>query len=390
MGDERQIDDDKLRTQVFTLEYGIAVRNERLQNSVPFISDTGVDAPEAPIFTILFNLGAILVAITVCIRHMIFHVRYNTNGMSKVSTTTKHMNQLSKVCGGLTVVGLTIIDIDCGIKVIADDKFLDDCLFAHNKYRDLHENTSRLKANRTATEYALSRIRSLAKIDGQRPVDNQRVVFGENFYWYYDNTGYHSCADAVDLWYKGRDRYDYNRPAFHEKTGGFSQVVWRGSQYLGCARVEDDTRKYFETYIVCNYLPAGNVDGQYPYNVYPLREVDRPSVAPVIGGGSWSGSADRPVSVGHRPEASGHKPEADRPYDRPNTVHRPINGVNNDGWAADRPVRPVDRPISSNGWPSDRPSTGSGGVWTVERPERPSARPPPPTPPGYPLIFYYY
>ncbi|CAG2174263.1 unnamed protein product [Oppiella nova] len=226
-----------------------------------------------------------------------------------------------------------------------------------------------------ATEYALSRIRSLAKIDGQRPID-KGLVLGENFYWYYDNTGYHSCADAVDLWYKGRDLYDYNNPRFHEKTGGFSQVVWRASQHLGCARVEDDTRKYYETYIVCNYDPPGNVDRQYPFNVSPRRDVNRPGVEPVIGGGSWNGGADRPVSVGHRPENSPHRPEVDRPYDRPSTVQ---SGVH----------RPVDRPISASGWASDRPG-GSGGVWTVERPDRPSSRPPPPSPPGYPLFYGYY
>ncbi|XP_054154140.1 uncharacterized protein LOC128952730 [Oppia nitens] len=230
--------------------------------------------------------------------------------------------------------------IECGIKVIADDAFLEDCLRAHNKYRDLHENTERLQLNRTATEYALNRIRSLAKIDGQRPVsDSQRTIFGENFYWYYDSKGYHSCANAIDLWYKGKDQYDYNRPGFHEKTGGFSQVVWRGSQYLGCARVEDDTRQYYETYIVCNYWPAGNVDSRYPYNVFPLRDHQRPS----LGVGSGSGAGISPIAA--------------------------VSGSH--------------RPTSSN----QRP-TVSGG-WLPDRPDRPNHRPPPPIAPNYPLYLSF-
>ena len=283
---------------------------------------------------------------------------------------------------------------ECGIKVIADDEFLKDCLQAHNKCRDLHENTHHLKLNKSVidfnfdknfekfkifvpkvTEHAIARIRSLAKIDGSRPVDN-KMIYGENFYWYYDSAGYHSCQDAVDLWYKGRNHYDYNRPGFSDKTGGFSQVVWRGSHHMGCAQVRDNTRNYPETYIVCNYWPPGNVDSQYPYNVYPLKEVERPSGA---GSGSWSGSEwsnERPVN---RPGTAGTP--INRPEEKPITsVHRPQQ----------------QQPVSEGSW------AGAGTVVAAERPERPEgenvwnvpARPvlgsrPPPTPPKYPLVLLH-
>jgi len=243
---------------------------------------------------------------------------------------------------------LTLFEIgECRIKVIADDIFLDDCLYAHNKYRDLHENTPRLTLDKNATDYSIDRVRTLAKLDIVYPTSNRaRVVYGENFYWYYDPKGYHNCEDAIDLWYKGMLQYNYNRPGFTDKSGGFSQLVWRQSKYLGCARVEDDTRGYYETYIVCNYLPPGNVEGQYPYNVYPLK--DKYGQRPGAGGGG--GGSERPDRPGDRPDRPGDRPDRpgdrpDRPGDRPDRPEWPDRDrPDRDRPDRDRPDRERDRP----------------------------------------------
>jgi hypothetical protein len=239
-------------------------------------------------------------------------------------------------------IALTLFEIgECRIKLIADDVFLDDCLYAHNKYRDLHENTERLTLHRNATDYAIDRVRTLAKLEGGYPISALvRVVYGENFYWYYDPKGYHSCEDAVDLWYKGIQQYSYNRPGFTDKSGGFSQLVWRQSKYLGCARVEDDTRGYFETYIVCNYHPAGNVEGMYPYNVYPPK--DKNSQRPG-GGGGGAGNVrpDRDRPDKDRPDQD--RPDRDRPdRDRPDWDRPDKDRPDRDRPDRDRPDR--DRP----------------------------------------------
>jgi hypothetical protein len=242
-------------------------------------------------------------------------------------------------------IALTLFEIgECRIKLIADDVFLDDCLYAHNKYRDLHENTERLTLHRNATDYAIDRVRTLAKLEGGYPISALvRVVYGENFYWYYDPKGYHSCEDAVDLWYKGIQQYSYNRPGFTDKSGGFSQLVWRQSKYLGCARVEDDTRGYFETYIVCNYHPAGNVEGMYPYNVYPPK--DKNSQRPGGGGGGGGGAGnvrpDRDRPDKDRPDQD--RPDRDRPdWDRPDRDRPDRDRPDRDRPDRDRPDR--DRP----------------------------------------------
>ncbi|KAL3515405.1 hypothetical protein ACH5RR_022307 [Cinchona calisaya] len=68
---------------------------------------------------------------------------------------------------------------------------------------------------------------------------------------------------AVNLWV-GEKRY-YNYPS-NRCIGGvcehYTQVVWRGSVGLGCARVFCKNGWW---YVICNYSPPGNVAGQRPY-----------------------------------------------------------------------------------------------------------------------------
>ena len=94
----------------------MASRGDHLVHSVPFISDTGNYPPEASIFTILFSLGALLVAIIVLIRQKIFEIMCQSqNGSTKCcfSSSTKdrikQLSQCSLISGLLTVVGLIVI-----------------------------------------------------------------------------------------------------------------------------------------------------------------------------------------------------------------------------------------------------------------------------------------
>ncbi|MDI1491469.1 MAG: hypothetical protein OHK93_002678 [Ramalina farinacea] len=41
-------------------------------------------------------------------------------------------------------------------------------------------------------------------------------------------------ADAVDGWYNEISQYDWSDPVYSNKTGHFTQVVWKGSTTLGC------------------------------------------------------------------------------------------------------------------------------------------------------------
>ncbi|XP_058751651.1 pathogenesis-related protein 1-like [Vicia villosa] len=84
--------------------------------------------------------------------------------------------------------------------------------------------------------------------------------YGENIAM---STGDLSGTDAVKLWVDEKPNYDYNS---NSCVGGeclhYTQVVWRNSVRLGCAKVSCDNGG---TFITCNYDPPGNYVDERPY-----------------------------------------------------------------------------------------------------------------------------
>jgi len=88
---------------------------------------------------------------------------------------------------------------------------------------------------------------------------------GENLYMSYGSiTG----TDASEMWYDEVKKYDFNNQGFSMSTGHFTQLVWKGSKQLGCGA----SCSNYGCYITCNYYPAGNYQGQFNSNVFPLKE----------------------------------------------------------------------------------------------------------------------
>ncbi|KAI3435045.1 SCP domain-containing protein [Psidium guajava] len=69
---------------------------------------------------------------------------------------------------------------------------------------------------------------------------------------------------AVNMWVGEKPYYSYNSNscAPGKVCGHYTQVVWRNSVRLGCAKARCATGG---TLITCNYDPPGNVVGQKPY-----------------------------------------------------------------------------------------------------------------------------
>ncbi|KAM6576803.1 hypothetical protein CsatB_028640 [Cannabis sativa] len=75
-----------------------------------------------------------------------------------------------------------------------------------------------------------------------------------------------SGADAVRMWVDEKSMYDYNsNTCLSENPWAclhYTQVVWRDSTRLGCAKVHCNVEGII---VICNYDPPGNYIGQRPY-----------------------------------------------------------------------------------------------------------------------------
>ncbi|KDP35900.1 hypothetical protein JCGZ_09872 [Jatropha curcas] len=85
--------------------------------------------------------------------------------------------------------------------------------------------------------------------------------YGENLA---GSSGYLSGTAAVKLWVDEKAFYNYNSNtcAAGKVCGHYTQVVWRNSVRIGCAKVKCNNGG---TFITCNYDPPGNYVGQRPY-----------------------------------------------------------------------------------------------------------------------------
>ncbi len=104
-------------------------------------------------------------------------------------------------------------------------------LNAHNGYRAKHcvPNLT-WSADLAATAQAWA---SGCKMNGSAFVHSG--VPGENSHWAYP-PGSQAASAAVDSWYNEISAYNFNNPGFSSATGHFTQVIWRASTQLGCAK----------------------------------------------------------------------------------------------------------------------------------------------------------
>ncbi|KAF8404816.1 hypothetical protein HHK36_009706 [Tetracentron sinense] len=71
-------------------------------------------------------------------------------------------------------------------------------------------------------------------------------------------------TDAVKMWVDEKESYDYNsNSCVGGQCGHYTQVVWRNSVRLGCARVQCNNNNGW--FITCNYDPPGNFVNERPY-----------------------------------------------------------------------------------------------------------------------------
>jgi len=70
---------------------------------------------------------------------------------------------------------------------------------------------------------------------------------------------------TVQMWYDELKQYNFKRGGFSMNTGHFTQLVWRATTQVACAKAQCKGNDIY----VCEYDPAGNVETEYQQNVQP-------------------------------------------------------------------------------------------------------------------------
>ena len=159
-----------------------------------------------------------------------------------------------KLCQVTFGAGVTLaIAVQAALADLLPSK-LQAILDAHNAYRAKHCVPSLA----WSAELAASAQQWATRCDFNHD-DHSR--FGENLFW--GTAGAYSPKSAVTSWYDEIAEHDFARPHFNEKTGHFTQVVWRSSKQIGCGMALCRGNQFW----VCRYWPSGNVSGQFGRNV---------------------------------------------------------------------------------------------------------------------------
>ncbi|ESR35960.1 SCP domain-containing protein [Citrus sinensis] len=89
--------------------------------------------------------------------------------------------------------------------------------------------------------------------------------YSETIAW--SSQGELTAAEYVKICMDGKPLYDHNSNTCAingTKCAVYTQVVWRNSVRLGCAK-ERCNKNGTHNFVICNYDPPGNVFGQRPY-----------------------------------------------------------------------------------------------------------------------------
>ncbi|MGC4773256.1 CAP family protein [Micromonospora sp. DT44] len=155
-----------------------------------------------------------------------------------------------------------------------NDEFLQEVLTKVNELRAKHGSPP-LTLDPELVEYAKSRAAFMAEKDDLTH-EGLRSGTGENASKASASSGPAAASgtDAVEGWYAENSNYDYTTgkkidPDPYKAIGHFTALVWKSTTKIGVGRVAGQSGQWWDTYIVANFSPPGNMGGQYVMNVVP-------------------------------------------------------------------------------------------------------------------------
>ncbi|KAL8488805.1 hypothetical protein ACS0TY_024467 [Phlomoides rotata] len=98
---------------------------------------------------------------------------------------------------------------------------------------------------------------------GDCALQHSNGPYGENIFWGSGN-GW-TAGQAAAAWCSERRGYNYwsNSCAYGQECGHYTQIVWKGTRRIGCARAV--CYGGMGVFMICNYDPPGNYIGERPY-----------------------------------------------------------------------------------------------------------------------------
>ncbi|KAK4047935.1 hypothetical protein OIV83_005119 [Microbotryomycetes sp. JL201] len=147
------------------------------------------------------------------------------------------------------------------------EKQAQQALDAHNKFRAMH-GVPPLEWDVKAADAAKKWFDNCVFEHSKGKVGS----YGENLFAV-SASGIQNPTDGINSWYSEIKDYDFGKGDFSMGTGHFTQLVWRGTRKIGCYIGTCDLSIWdgLNSFLVCEYEPAGNFLGKFRENVLPPK-----------------------------------------------------------------------------------------------------------------------
>ena len=151
-------------------------------------------------------------------------------------------------------------DYTCKPKPLAEYKR--NAVNRHNEIRDNLYSNGHIAWSSDIEKSAKDCVDEIAKSGEFKHCDSGN---GENLY---ASTADHNFIVAIDAWFDEEQYYHYDKNECDsgKVCGHYTQVVWKNSTNLGCAKTQILKGDYKDWFVIaCQYDPPGNYNNEKPY-----------------------------------------------------------------------------------------------------------------------------